>query len=79
MKDFKFENEQLDNFKYSEKLAELQNFAALFSSAIKVLKENGLPATEDFLKGHMLSEMALRLYLNSLAADVWDVFQNKRN
>ena len=67
MKELKFENEQLDSFKYSEKLAELQNFSALFSSAIKMLKENGLPTTEDFIKGHMLSEMALRLYLNSLA------------
>lgn len=65
--DFNFENKQIDSFKYQTKLAELQNFSVEFSTAINVLKENKLPTDEQFIKDHLLNEMALRLYLNDLA------------
>jgi hypothetical protein len=65
--EFEFKDEQLDSFKYSEKLAELQNISAEFDAAINILRENNLPADEKSIKEHFCTELGLRLYLNSLA------------
>lgn len=64
---FKFEDVQLNNLLYSNKLAELDNIGAEFTTAIELIKNSGFPTDEKFIREHLLSEMSLRLYLNSLA------------